>query len=349
MFKTILKQVIAKPDAAVKNLKIDQKQHDALLALNAPQMQIDFKTIDQWFHQIAEVHAEQRAICVQGKEYTYSELNQRANVIAKLILDANVPTQSHVGLCMKPGVDLAASILAVVKTGNIFLPIDVDTPLERIKFLLEDSQASVFLSDVAIPEQYKDAGITCCNVTEVDYNTEVDVQFPVSHLNNGLYTIYTSGTTGVPKGVTVSHQNLANYIQWEIEETAITAEEQFLLINNFAFDAVYSVFFGALLSGATLHMMAKEEYLSPDVVTNYVQENQISLFEVYTIHGEPALAKQEFCGANAITSFLNDWRRSGSHRRSIEVQNGLAKCDHDEPLWSDRNNDWFGCQNHPWK
>ncbi|MFJ3928550.1 amino acid adenylation domain-containing protein, partial [Streptomyces sp. NPDC090022] len=159
------------------------------------------------------------AVAAGGAEVSYKDLDERANRLARYLVDQGVGAESVVGLCLPRGVDAVVAVLAVWKAGAAFLPIDPEYPVERISFMLADSGAVLTLTD---EEVLGDLPAGRARMVPVD-STLMGIQLSmqpgtapeVRGLAEGLaYVIYTSGSTGRPKGVAVTHGGLANYVQW---------------------------------------------------------------------------------------------------------------------------------------
>jgi len=304
LYKGVIQQLVENPSLAISQLVPDNSLQNEILQLNPAQTPVTEETISDWLQRTVEQFPQHTAVVSGKDQLTYEELNARVTEMAARIQQQELPLGSLVAVIMTPGIDLAISILAIIKSGNAFLPIDSETPIERIGYMINDGNVQLVISNVTSAEQYKSDKLTFLTVDGNTTSDQLSFTAPKTTWNQTLYTIYTSGTTGQPKGVAISHKNAVNYLNWTISETGISEKDQFLLINNFAFDAVYTVFFGALLSGGTLHLMDKDQYLSPDVVTRYVQENQITYLKFTPSMGNLLLQHDEFGNRMKSLRFL---------------------------------------------
>ena len=213
---------------------------------------------DLTIHQLIEAQVQQTpdapAVVFEGQTLSYGELNQKANQLASLLRSKGVLSGDRIALCLKPSLDRIVSILAVLKAGAAYVPLDPTYPIERLQYCLEDTkpkflltQRSVNLPDTSVSVLYLDG--------EGQVSGEMRVQnqpFQSSLTPDDLaYIIYTSGSTGKPKGVMVSHRNL---VHSTAARTHVYPESvgRFLLLSSIAFDSSVAGIFWTLCQGGTL-------------------------------------------------------------------------------------------------
>lgn len=210
---------------------------------------------------------------------TYEQLNRQANQLARYLCQAGVRPGEPVGLYMERSLDLVISLLAILKAGAAYAPLDLAYPRERVAFMIEDSQMRFLLTQQTLLAQLPEQGaLALC----LDREREKISRQATSNLDRDLpglapaYVIYTSGSTGIPKGAIVPHQAVArlvintNYIQ-------INAADHFAQVSNAAFDAATFEIWGALLHGAQLIGVSRDVLLSPSAFATYLQEQQITM------------------------------------------------------------------------
>ncbi|MDF3203267.1 amino acid adenylation domain-containing protein, partial [Pseudomonas sp. 1912-s] len=149
---------------------------------------------------------------IWGDEHlTYRQLNGRANALARKLVALGVGPEVRVGVAMPRSAQMVVALLAVLKAGGAYVPLDPDYPAERVAYMLKDSQARVLLTQAAVALEV-DASI---DVLFVDAQEVDDQDLDVAvHAANLAYVIYTSGSTGLPKGVAITHRNVAALTQW---------------------------------------------------------------------------------------------------------------------------------------
>lgn len=220
---------------------------------------------DLTIHQLIEAQVQQTpeapAVVFEKQTLSYGELNQRADQLADLLRAKGVNPGDRIALCLKPSLDRIVNILAVLKVGAVYVPLDPAYPVERLKYCLEDTkpkflltQRSVILPNISVPLLSLDGK------GHVQPQTEGQAQgrplqsptaSPAPHPQDLAYIIYTSGSTGKPKGVMVSHQNL-------VHSTTARAHVypepvgRFLLLSSIAFDSSVAGIFWTLCQGGAL-------------------------------------------------------------------------------------------------
>ncbi|MEU0562509.1 amino acid adenylation domain-containing protein, partial [Dactylosporangium sp. NPDC006015] len=199
------------------------------------------------------------AVVSDGSSVSYAELDGRANRLARLLIDRGVTRDAVVGVCLPRGVDLVVALLAVVKAGAAYLPIDPGLPAERAAFMVADAGAVCVVSDgsPAGPDvpmvAVDDPGLP--GLPETDPGTRV---LP----DQAAYMIYTSGSTGTPKGVVVTHAGLASLAAVQAERFEVAGDSRVLQFASAGFDAATWELVMALCSGACL-VVAPAEHLLP--------------------------------------------------------------------------------------
>ena len=171
--------------------------------------------------EVFETQAEQstKAVAVIDGELnlTYDELNRRANQLARYLLTIGAGPEVRVGICAERSLNLIIGILGILKAGSAYVPLDPGYPMERLSFMLKDSDLSIILTDQKSSRIFntEDIKTFCLDYLEVDLG-----RFSSENLRNRAdpenlaYVIYTSGSTGNPKGVMVTHSAILNTIRW---------------------------------------------------------------------------------------------------------------------------------------
>ena len=238
-------------------------------------------SIKKSFELIANIYPNNRALVCQDVYISYKDLNIRSNQLARFLVDKGIRTDDIVGIQLGNTIELIISILAIIKSGAIFLPIDESIPLERLTFISKDSSMRMLISNKDIKLEYVNTVTinSLVNLYKVIDLMESDNLEINSADESILYLIYTSGTTGTPKGVQIKNKSLKNYIQWVTDFLNITFEDRMLLISSYAFDLGYTTIFSSIFNGAELHLMDKYDYLDTDILLNYITSNQISFIK----------------------------------------------------------------------
>ncbi|MEE1890589.1 non-ribosomal peptide synthetase, partial [Pseudomonas carassii] len=209
----------------------------------------------QTVHALVEAQASDALAVVQGEQrLNYGELNQRANRLAHYLIERGVALGDRVALCLERGPQRLVAMLAVLKAGAAYVPVDPGYPAERIAYLLGDSAPALVLVE-SVTEAL--VGHVAKAVLDDDAWADQPASNPVvAGLDQDqlAYVIYTSGSTGQPKGVMVEHRTLANLIHWHCQTFGLGEGSHSSSVAGFGFDAMAWEAWPALCAGAVLHL-----------------------------------------------------------------------------------------------
>ncbi|MCF5572459.1 amino acid adenylation domain-containing protein [Pseudomonas syringae] len=219
----------------------------------------------QHFAQGQTVHAliEARAVStpdaiaaqVGSHSLSYAELNRHANALAHYLISLGVRPDDRVAVVARRGLQTLSGLLAVLKAGACYVPVDPAHPDERIAYLLSDSAPMVVLAQQAVIERLPPLAVPVVALDQPNWPAlEHNPQVPGLNAAHLAYVIYTSGSTGQPKGVMVEHRALTNLVHWHCEAFALHAGSHTASVAGFGFDAMAWEIWPALCAGATLHL-----------------------------------------------------------------------------------------------
>jgi amino acid adenylation domain-containing protein len=219
---------------------------------------IDDTTLDTLisvFHDRVIEYGSQIAICTPEKSWSYRELDLYSDKIAHRLALLSLPRQGRVALYFRHGPLAIAAIIAALKVGMCYVPIEPSWPVARIKAILADSEPAILLygPDLSIDEVLLDNHQSLLVTGDEWDNTTLPFINDLSPQSDDLaYILYTSGSTGQPKGVMQSHRNVLLHIDSYRTALEITSSDRLTFLSNYAFDAGVMDLYGALLTGATL-------------------------------------------------------------------------------------------------
>lgn len=211
---------------------------------------------------------------------TYRELNERANQVAYYLKQTRgLLHQDKVALMVNRSEKIIIGIIGILKAGGVYIPIDLSSPPERVRFFLEDSECAIVLTEKALIEQTPDAA--ALGYVAIDELTDERADNPVIQRDPHelAYMIYTSGTTGKPKGAMIHHLGLANHVSWFRKRFAITPADSTMLINSYSFDGCYSYIWATLTAGATLHV-PNDSFFDPEKTLRYIKQEGITFLKM---------------------------------------------------------------------
>ncbi|WP_414620772.1 amino acid adenylation domain-containing protein [Calothrix sp. CCY 0018] len=262
--KTLLLGMVANPQQRLSELPLltEFEQHQLLREWN--NTEVEYPQL-QCIHELFEAQVEKTpdavAIVFENQQLTYEELNARANQLAHYLRSLGVKPEVLVGICVERSLDMVIGLLAILKTGSAYVPLDPNYPLERLQFILEDTQASVLLTQASLLEtipQHK-AQVVCLN-TDWHLIAQHSQKNLCSELttDNLAYTIYTSGSTGKPKGVQIPHSALSNFLYSMKEAPGLTSDDTLLAVTTYSFDIAALELFLPIIVGARLVVASRE-------------------------------------------------------------------------------------------
>lgn len=237
-------------------------------------------------HQRIEMQTKQSpeaiAIVFEDNSLTYQELNQRANRLAHRLVTMSIRPDMLVGVCMERSIEMIVALLAVLKAGAGYVPLDPEYPSDRVAYMIADAQVSLVLTQSALNERISlpDIQILCVDADEAYAVTDSDgdnLAIPVQ-LENIAYMIYTSGSTGRPKGVMIDHQSLYLRLQWAQQICPLQESDVVLCKTTFSFDPSVNEIFWPLLVGARLLVAAPMGHKDHAYLLSLILEHQVSYF-----------------------------------------------------------------------
>ncbi|WP_247263195.1 MULTISPECIES: non-ribosomal peptide synthetase [Pseudomonas] len=197
------------------------------------------------------------AVVHGGRRLTYRELNEQANRLAHTLRKQGVQPDSRVGICVDRGAEMVVGLLAILKAGGGYVPLDPAYPAERIAYMLQDSAPAAVLAQAATRDLLAGISVPVINLDQGTWQDE-SVQNPeVPGLTSAhlAYLIYTSGSTGLPKGVMIEHRNTVNFLTWAHAAFGGPALEKTLFSTSLNFDLAVYECFAPLISGGSIEVV----------------------------------------------------------------------------------------------
>jgi amino acid adenylation domain-containing protein len=266
----------------------DQRVLDASILTASQRAQLDqwnntaFPVNDSCIHQLFEAQVEKtpdaEAVVYKGQSLTYRELNLRANSFAHRLMAFGVGPETVVGICVNRSLDLFICLLGILKTGAAYLPLDPTYPEERLKVIIEEAQSPVIVTaNDALTIEVEGFNKISLDDREND-GQQVSEDAPVSHVSplNLCYVIYTSGSTGKPKGIAMSHQAVANLVNWYNTTYPLAEKPRTLQFASINFDVSFEEMFTTWTVGGTLFALDAEDRLDPYRLLELICEASIN-------------------------------------------------------------------------
>lgn len=287
-FLHLLEDIVARPNTPIATLElIDATERRRLLYdLNNTAAPFPDTCIHALVEDQARSYPDAAAVVFGDTMLTYQELNARANQLAHYLRAKGIGPETFVGICLDRSVEMVVSVLAVMKSGGAYIPLDPSYPMERLAFMVADAGIDMLLTQYVNDRLLFDAAALepatrMPEIVALNDWTQFEDQ-PTSdpaHLatpDNLAYVIYTSGSTGKPKGVLLQHRGLTNFIIGQTEAFAIDRESRVLQFASFSFDASVSEIFTTLAAGATLYLAPRDTLMSPPDLLNLLRDQAIT-------------------------------------------------------------------------
>ena len=234
-------------------------------------------TIDTLFEQQAQLSPEAQAVSFQGESLSYQELDGRANQLAHYLQDQGVTVNSLVGICLDRSINLIVSVLAILKAGAAYLPLDQAYPADRLRLMIEDSAVPVIITQKHLDETLPSTGE---KRIFLDCEAACIAHFPDSQPSKQTtpdslaYVIYTSGSTGKPKGVAMPHCSLVNLLNWQKQQFK-NPQARTLQFTPISFDVSFQEIFSTLISGGTVVLIGDADRRNSETLLAYLCENSV--------------------------------------------------------------------------
>ena len=196
------------------------------------------KTVVDMFEEQVQKSPDNIAVVSNGKKLTYKELNEKANQLANYLVNASVKSGDIVGIMTNRSVEMVIGLIAILKAGATYLPIDPDYPLQRISYMLDNSKSNIIL----VNDQTFDLIEGTYNKINISLNQGLYNDLKKDNLNlkilpdQLMYLIYTSGSTGNPKGVMLTHKNVHNFIVGMMQHIDFNSNKTMVSLTTICFD-----------------------------------------------------------------------------------------------------------------
>lgn len=303
--QTIFSAIVENPSTTVGELPL-------LSAAERHQLLVDWNhtvraySREKCIHQLFESQVERTpnavAVVWENQQLTYLELNQRANQLANYLKSLGVKPELLVGICIERSLEMIVGLLGILKAGGAYVPLDPNYPPERLAEMLNDSQASILLTQQKLRQKLSDyTGLLIDLDSQWQVISQDGEQNIVSEVqaDNLAYVIYTSGSTGKPKGVMISHRSLVNaYWGWEEAYQLSTHTSSHLQMASFSFDVFTGDMVRALCSGGKLVLCPRELLLMPEQLYQLMQTEKVDCGEFVPVVMRNLIGHLEKTGQN---------------------------------------------------
>jgi amino acid adenylation domain-containing protein len=316
-YQTLLEAIVANPECGIHELPLmsNDEKRALLTDYNATHVAYPQHTL---LHELLEEQAaatpDAVAVVFEDVSLTYAELNGRANELAHHLRSLGLSQEGRAGVLLERSSDLVVALLAVLKAGGACVPLDPSYPPERLKLLLEDSQACVVLTHQELAKGISESGAQVVCLDTFVKKERLQNLITSAGPANVAYVIYTSGSSGRPKGVMVTHSALCNHMRWMRDAFGFDEADVVLQKTPITFDASIWEFYVPLLAGAELVMARPGGHQDSSYLVRTIIEHRVTVVQVVPtllrmLIEEPgfrscANLRLVFCGGEALSEEL---------------------------------------------
>ena len=286
------------------------------------------KRVHELFEQQVELTPDAVAAICGGEQLTYQELDRRADQLAQYLMEKGVDAEQVVGICLDRSLEMLVGLLGILKSGGAFLPLEPQSPLQRLVELLEDCSVKVLLTELKLSEKFRPWR---------EEKVELDMMWEAIAAGRGerrrrevrgenlAYVIYTSGSSGRAKGAMITHRGLSDYSQDVSRRLGLGGGDRFYQFASLGFDVMVEEIFPGWVSGAAIVLGGGENLESVEEMEQRVEREQVSMIEVPTAYWEQwarviagrsgtrgkSLRKVIVGGERMDTGRISDWEMGG--------------------------------------
>lgn len=271
-------------------------------------------SVNDFIEDYAKTIPDAIAIRFNNDSISYAQLNRKVNQLAHFLVKQGLNTEEKVAIYFMPSLEMVISILAVLKTGCCYVPLDIHYPVDRLSFILNDCSVAYLLTQTELASTFTKENI---KTIVIDENTEAihtqeDLFFSTSTANAIAYIIYTSGSTGIPNGVKIHHQAINNHMAWMKNKFRFTVKDKILLKTPLSFDPSVWELFLPFYVGCELVIAPFGANIDPNLLITTLKQHEITTLQVVpSLLNELLKSKQLtncrslrhlFCGGESLTS-----------------------------------------------
>lgn len=284
LFSEFLKSVIATPSESLEAISMLNETDYSLLFDNVskePRTKIKGSVLDSFNYNVLNI-PNKTALKMNDQSMSFLELDQASNKLATKLIHQGLKPESIVALLFDRSFETIVTILGVLKAGAAFLPIEPNLPTDRINYILENSKASLLISNL---EEFDFNSLRgdILHYKKIDFSNLPTEEINIPRNENMLiYVIYTSGSTGKPKGVAIKESSLLNYLDWGQQKYIISEDDAFGFYSPLSFDLTITSVFLPLVSGITMHIYPSKDYAS--ALIDLVKDNKVTILKLTPSH-----------------------------------------------------------------
>ncbi|MDE0838468.1 MAG: amino acid adenylation domain-containing protein, partial [Kiritimatiellae bacterium] len=227
------------------------------------------------FEACVDRHPKATALVFESQSLTYAELDAQANAAAQRLQPKLLGDDPLVAICLNRSLEMVVAVLATLKAGAAYVPLDPEYPVDRLRFMIADAKVSALLTNACHTDLFVGANVP--TYTEALFSSEEAnaTRLPSGSIDDLAYVIYTSGSTGKPKGVAMPHRPLVNLIHWQHAAGHARREATTLQFAPLSFDVSFQEIFVTLCGGGTLVLTTDDQRLDPERLIPFLNAQKV--------------------------------------------------------------------------
>ncbi|WP_100525573.1 non-ribosomal peptide synthetase [Mycobacteroides abscessus] len=278
-FGALMDQVTSNPAISLGAIDLlTPAEGDLLSSFNATATDVNSAlTIHELCSRRAAAAPDAVAVVGTGVQLTYAQLDARANQLAHSLIAQGVGPGDRVAIMVGRSAEMLVAVLAVLKAGGVYLPIDPGYPPARIHYMLQDSGAMLVLARRDIPEAKQSPTPVVDLDDSASYSSTTTTPSVDVHGGDLAYMIYTSGSTGTPKGVLIEHHSVVNRLSWMQRAYPLDHTDVILQKTSISFDVSVWELFWWMIEGAAVCLLEPNGERDPDVITAAIERHSVTV------------------------------------------------------------------------
>jgi len=285
-FRTLLEGIVSAPEQSLERLPMlsDGERRQLLEEWNATGVEFEpAQCLHGLFEQQVKRTPDLPAVECEAQRFTYSELNRRANQLARYLVRLGVGPEVKVGLCLERSTEMVVGLLGILKAGGAYVPLEPGYPVKRLAWMMRECGMAVILTQArwvgVLPEVASEKVCLDRDWAVIARESEEDLGVRCA-LQNLAYVIYTSGSTGQPKGVGIEHRQIVNYVRAILRRMEFASRANYALVSTIAADLGNTMLFPALCCGGCLHVISLDRASNGHALGKYFAEHRIDCLKI---------------------------------------------------------------------
>ncbi|MFA7117094.1 MAG: amino acid adenylation domain-containing protein, partial [Bacteroidales bacterium] len=238
------------------------------------------KCYHQLFEEAVKEHPQKTAVLFANKQITYEELNKKANQLAAYLRNKQIGENHFVGIYLDRSIEMVIALIAVMKTGAAYIPLDPIYPKDRIKLILDDASPKAIITHKNLFDNLPETSAELIDINNQEIGQSASKNLKLNTKASAVaYQIYTSGSTGKPKGVQIQHSALNNFLLSMAKKPGCTKTDVLLAVTTISFDIAGLELFMPLLAGAKVVVAKQEEARNADLLINLIEKHNPTILQ----------------------------------------------------------------------